>query len=485
MKTWLCASLLLLAPGLVLAQAPTPATASTSEAGAGLRVRRVDDRRPEQPATVTLWGKPVELSGSWEYSDERRRNFDLNLARDRNRRVREHEFKLEAKLLQGTDFSAFVQAVGLHEMRRTQGTLEPQRSKALERGEMWVQWERLGGSAWALQVGRVPLIDRRAWWWDDDLDAARLRHAEGPWRLDTGIGRTLLRVSSADSGIAPAERGVLRHWGQAGWTWAPRHTLEGFWLMTVDRSGLPAEGSAWNPTLDPDSSDLRGRWLGLRASGEARYAGGSRFSYWLDAARLSGREKRTAFSTAGNGAVSAGKTGQRRVRGTGLDLGATFAWGVPLRPSMSLGYARGSGGENSDTLDANFRQTGLHENKARLAGVKRLRRYGELLQPELSNLVVATAGTGIRIPSNSSIELVLHRYRQVLPSATVMGSRLSQAPLGVDIHLGREVDLFIALREWSWLELTLRYARFTPGAAFVANRRDAANTLEVGAAINF
>ena len=488
----------LLSQALVHAQATANSTATSTaalsaaaasprraEGPTEAKVRRVDDRRPEQPRTVSLWSTPVELSGSWEYSDERRHNFDLNLARERNRRVREHEFKLEARALLGADFSAFVQAVGVHELRRTQGTVEPLRTRALERGEMWLQWDRLGGTAWALQVGRVPLIDRRAWWWDDDLDAVRLRYADGPWRLDTGLSRTLARVSSADSGIPAAERGVLRHWGQAGWTWAPRHTLEAFWLLTADRSGTPVAGSARNPALDPDKSDLRGRWRGLRASGEARWAGGSRFSYWADAARLSGSELRTAFSTAANGAVTAGATQQRRVRGNGLDLGATFAWGVPLRPSLTLGYARGSGGEDSDTLDANFRQTGLHENKARLAGVKRLRRYGALLQPDLSNLAVHTAATGLRVLSNSSIELVLHRYRQGVPSAAVAGSRLSQAPLGLDTRLGREIDLFIALREWSRLELTLGYARFTPGAAFAANRRDSANALEVGLAVNF
>jgi hypothetical protein len=73
-----------------------------------------------------------------------------------------------------------------------------------------------------------------------------------------------------------------------------------------------------------------------------------------------------------------------------------------LRPSLTLAYARGSGGEDSATRDANFRQTGLHENKARLAGVKRLRRYGELLQPDLSNLAITTLGSGIRWLGNSS-----------------------------------------------------------------------------------
>jgi hypothetical protein len=176
---------------------------------------------------------------------------------------------------------------------------------------------------------------------------------------------------------------------------------------------------------------------------------------------------------------------QRAVRGQAVDLGLSWTLGLPLRPSLTLAYARGSGGADDGTQDRNFRQTGLHENKARLAGVKRLRRYGELLQPDLSNLAVTTLGTGLRLLGNSSLELVLHRYRQAVPAARVAGARLSAVPEGLRPALGREIDLFLAVREWSWLELTLRWSRFEPGAAYAPNRRDPAQALELGAALNF
>jgi hypothetical protein len=64
------------------------------------------------------------------------------------------------------------------------------------------------------------------------------------------------------------------------------------------------------------------------------------------------------------------------------------------------------------------------------------------------------------------------------------GSRLSQAPAGLDPRLGREIDLFLAWRESRHLEFTLLLARFVPGAAFAANRRDAAHSVELGIAFN-
>lgn len=162
--------------------------------------QRIDDRRPEEPFTVSPFGQPVQLTGSWEYTDEQRRNFDLERARERDRRVREHEIKLEARTRPSADSEVFVQAVGLHETRRTQGSTGSTKAKSLERGQTWVRFDRVGGSRWSLQAGRVPLIDRRAWWWDDDLDALRVTGAGDGWKLDSGLARELMRVSSAERG---------------------------------------------------------------------------------------------------------------------------------------------------------------------------------------------------------------------------------------------------------------------------------------------
>jgi alginate production protein len=461
------------------AAAPAPAAAAPRE---GLRV---DDRRPEQPLTVNAFGQPVQLTGSWEYSDERRINFDLSDARARDRRVREHELKLEARTRPSDDSEVFVQAVGLHETRRTQGSAGAARTKSLERGQTWVRLERVGGSRWSLQAGRVPLIDRRAWWWDDDLDALRVSGAGDGWKLDSGLARELMRVSSAERGIAADRRGVLRWFGQASWRTAPRHAVDLFWLLQRDRSRSPAAGSVAIGEDATDPSDLNARWLGTRASGEFRPAGGLRVGYWADLAVLRGREAVTDFAEQPDGSFLAGGSATRRVRGQAVDLGAVLIVPVALRPSIGAGYARGSGGQRSATLDANFRQTGLQENKARLAGVKRLRIYGELLQPELANLVVRSLWAGVRVLENSSIELVAYRYRQPVPATEIVAARLSADPLGTSGDIGREIDLLIALREWRQLELTLRWSRFTPGAAFAADRRDPAHALELGAALNF
>ena len=435
-----------------------------------------DERRPERAFTVDLAGTPVQFGGSWEYTDERRLNFDLDDAAARDRRVREHELKLETRVRLGAHTELFAQLVGLHETRRTEGTAGRQVSHALERGPMWLQFERLGDTPWALQVGRVSLLDRRAWWWDDDLDAVRLRYAGDALRLDAGLGRELARKSSADPGIAPTERGVTRFFGQATWAWAPRHALDAFWLVQRDRSGAPAAGASFADEDATDPSDLRARWIGLRASGEWRADGGSRLAYWADAARLSGRETTTAFTEQPDGTLTADAAQSRRLSGRAYDVGATATLGVPLRPSLTLAHARGSEG---------FRQTGLQENKARIGGVKRWQRYGELLQPELSNLAVSTVGVGVRLADNTSLELVGHRYRQLRAAGSLPGARVSPDPQGTSRDVGRELNLLLAVRESRSVEFTVKASQFKPGAAFAPDRRGTARAIEFGVAVNF
>jgi hypothetical protein len=147
-----------------------------------------------------------------------------------------------------------------------------------------------------------------------------------------------------------------------------------------------------------------------------------------------------------------------------------------LQPSLTLGYARGSSG---------FRQTGLHENKTRFAGVKRWQRYGELVQPELSNLSVASLGTGVRVLENSSIELTAHRLRQVRASERLPGSRLSADPQGRSRNLGREVNLLVAVRENKRIEFIVKASHLKPGAAFAPDERKPARAVEFGVSVNF
>lgn len=468
----------------LLSAAPAGAQDAADEAAAPPVNLRPDERRAHAPFSVELFDRPVELRLGYELSMEQRRNFDLNQARDRDRRTRDQELKADARMKLTPRVTLFAQAVAISEVRHQRATGLVTRDEGLQRGELWASVDQLAGTPLALQAGRIPLVDSRTWWWDDDLDAARLMWRGPSWYAETGFGRELARKASYEPGIALQHRGVRRWFGQASWNWTRRQSLELFWLRASDRSGSPLPGALLADN-DADEHDGRLSWLGLRGSGNGRLAGGQRWAYWADLGLVRGRETLTTFSDAAGGLQRAGATNSRRLRGQALDLGATWTFSELWRPTLTLGWAAGSGSAPGAAVNRNYRQTGLQENKVRLSGMKRLQRYGELFDPELSNLRVATASFGLRVLPETSIELAAHHYRQRVAAPVVADMRLSQLPAGISPRLGHELDLLFAWRPTSQLELMLLLARFLPGDAFAANRRDPATSIELGLDIKF
>ena len=438
------------------------AAGAVAGAGADTAGSRADRARAAAPITGQLAGAQAEWRFGYELTLAERRNYDLDRTDARDRRVRDQEASVDLALRWSPALDAALELSWLSERRVRPG--QRQLREGFQRGPMWL---RVSGSAGGLQVGRVPLAEPRSWWWDDDLDGVRWVWERGAVGLETGLAREMARRHSADAGVAPDQRGVQRWWGQARWQWDPRHRADLFWLSARDGSGGPAVG-ATVPDAEQDERDSRLRWTGLRASGQWR-PGEHRVGYWADLAWVSGQESVTDFDDE----TVAGST-TRRVRGQAADLGLQWTAPGATRPTLSAAWARGS---------ADFRQTGLQENKQRWGGVKRFRRYGELLDAELANLQVTTLGYGMRPTPRSSVEVLWHPYAQVRADGSLIDTRLSADPDGVHRALGDEFDLLLAWREWSHGELTLSLSHFRPGRAFV--QRDPATGVEFGLALAF
>jgi alginate production protein len=92
--------------------------------------------------------------------------------------------------------------------------------------------------------------------------------------------------------------------------------------------------------------------------------------------------------------------------------------------------------------------------------------YGELLDPELSNLSIFTAGTGINLTEESSIDLVYHYYLQHKASDSLRDAGIDADPDGQSKRLGSEIDLIIGYEGTKGLELALKLGYFIPGEAF-------------------
>jgi alginate production protein len=164
-----------------------------------------------------------------------------------------------------------------------------------------------------------------------------------------------------------------------------------------------------------------------------------------------------------------------KLSGFGFDLGATYRFmDHPLQPTITLGYSFGSGdADETDNVNREFRQTGLQSNEGRFGGVTQFKRYGEFLDPELSNLNILTAGFSFRPAPNAFVDLVYHRYRldeyAIELRSSGVTALMNQDPTRLTKEVGQEVDLIIGFRNLFGLRrfgFEARIGYFLPGDAY-------------------
>jgi len=160
-----------------------------------------------------------------------------------------------------------------------------------------------------------------------------------------------------------------------------------------------------------------------------------------------------------------GSRGETKLGGWGLDLGTIRSIGERWYVTTAWAFGQGDAKTGNGT-DGNFRQTGLQDNNGKFGGVTSFRYYGELIDPELANMHIATLGVGFRFTENSSIDLVGHYYLQDKAARRIVDSDIDQRPNGIDRELGWEIDAIVGWRPVRAWDFELVLGRFKPGKAF-------------------
>ncbi len=281
-----------------------------------------------------------------------------------------------------------------------------------------------------LQIGRQSFKDEREWLFDEDLDALRIFYRRQRLGFEVALSRDKLFAKEL---LRSETRERINYYLLLGrYARSRGGELQLFAFKRDDRS----------------IARLSPLHLGLLSQGPL--VGG--WQHWLALATLRGRDGTTSL------------------RGWGLDLGLSYQSDLRWRPSLTLGYAYGSGdADPTDNIDRSYRQTGLQDNSARFHGFVAVGYYGELFDPELANLEVATVGLGIRPLRNASLDLVYHRYRQAQASAQQRALMIELSPTGVSRSLGQEIDLVAGYKlKGPELKTQLVLGYFRPGSAFPA-----------------
>ena len=275
------------------------------------------------------------------------------------------------------------------------------------------------------KIGRQRFMDTRRWLYNDFLDAARLFYGLSGLRFELSAAQKRQLNFLQDDNQSTSNAFIFR----SSCNIDPTNVLAAY--VVAERDGGVDRG---NPVF-----------FGLHEDGSI-----GRLAHWLEVAHVGGSN---------NG---------RNISGNGFDIGSTYEFPLPLRPSVTLAYAWGSGDRTPGSgTDKSFRQTGLmlEKNVAAFNGVALFKYYGTALDPELSNIGIVTAGLGIRPIRRTSLDLVYHHYRQQEASATILNSNLTKPANGRNKDIGNEADI-IAAYAGTHIKVKLEVGYFMPGAAF-------------------
>jgi alginate production protein len=376
--------------------------------------RDEERRRPEDP----LRKGRFTFGGEIQYDAELRDNFDLDDEEQEDRLVHELSMLLEVEYNFGPRGFAFLSVgfgmpyVGFDQDR------DLELESRFRVGQAFVLWK--AAPKFRLQAGRQSFRDRRTWVMNVNLDALRARWELGPLELQAAIATQLFDDDA--KGIWNAVLGVE-------WEIARNNEIL---FYALHRQG-------------GEEVELDRTHFGI--NGEAEWGGAT---LWLDAAYVTGTEN------------------DLPVEGYGFDVLALYEFeDWPWEPTVYIGFAYGSGDPDiEEEREAGFRQTGFQDNYMRVTGSASFRYLGALVRPELSNILVFTAGVGVRPARDTSLEIVYHVYEQDVAAPFLRDSRLRADPNGSSRELGSEIDLVLGIETWFPLELKLVVGYFAPGAAF-------------------
>jgi len=235
----------------------------------------------------------------------------------------------------------------------------------------------------------------------------------------------------------------------------PRGKINNYILYTTYRGIEDHKLGAYIIKQD-DTKDLEGDplFLGVRAYGRPT----DKFNYRSQIALTRGRDDENLD-----------------LKGWAFDVLGTYRFpSIRLQPGITLGYAFGSGDSNpDDNINNEFWQTGLQSNEGIFGGVTQFKYYGEMLDPDLTNLNIYTAGVSFRLAINAFVDLVYHHYRldefaEELRNSGVT-ALMNQDETKLSKEVGSEIDIILGFRSIFGvrkLGLDIRAGWFRPGKAF-------------------
>lgn len=432
-------------PGLLIgAEADSKKTSSIPE-----NKQKEEEYDPDAPpSTPTQIAPYIYFGGYLELDYEDERNFDLDSSEADDLIIIEPVFSIATTIRPDESFEAFFNLRYSKEAElEEEGENDRYRPHRLRISQTNLLFKEIFEKT-SLKIGRQRFDDDREWLYDEKLDAVRVFHELGDVKLDGSLSWE----GTFDMDLL-GNRSDKR--------------IDNYFLRT---EFFPTKKIKFAPYVvyrhDRSREWSRPLFLGIHSSGEIS----KRLDYWAEFAWVRGKEKKTEDDSS--------KT--FKFEGIGFDVGATYEFDSPLKPSIVASFAFGSGDSNPDDGDdQGFRQTGLQDNSDKLTGITSVDYYGELFDPELSNMMVFTLGAGIRPQKNLSLEVIYHYYLQHHAADEIRDTDVDDDTTGLSRDLGSEFDFVLGWRHSKKLDLKVCFGFFLPGDAFPSESDETATFAKV------
>lgn len=294
-----------------------------------------------------------------------------------------------------------------------------------------------------LQIGRQRIREDMGMWWNRDIEAVRVNFNETLLKGFVGVAQQLTSNKTTDD-FHEASEDRLRIFGEGSWQYGPDQFFELRALYEDDHSDTGSVGDVIL-TDDRDDEDFQLLWAGARLHGSFVEGGAAleNVKYRLDGLVVTGDEDIVTTAAAGTDTRSITAVNDRNVFGWAVDASAEFELDTAWSPVFTIGYAYGSGDDDTtDGTNNEFRQSDLHGNSS-LAGASSgsVYHYGEVLRPELSNIHILTLGIGAPLNDNSDLSVFFHHYRLDEDATSLRQSSVRAGLNGTDKEIGQELDL--------------------------------------------
>ncbi|MBD9356850.1 alginate export family protein [Methylomonas albis] len=188
------------------------------------------DKRPADQFKADVFGHPLTIGGAYEleprYVEDRR----LDPRRDDDTADVYQDMKLELFYQWSKSLSFFVQSDVYYDPEvYTESGLD-QYEAAIKLTQAWLLMHQILDSGFSLQLGRQRMADKRQWWWNDELDSARIYFGEDTLFAELAIAKELGSKQSDQDFIDAVSDRVVRLMGDVIWQWDPKQNLSLFFL---------------------------------------------------------------------------------------------------------------------------------------------------------------------------------------------------------------------------------------------------------------